>query len=190
MKPIVFLDLETTGLNPELDSILQIAFQCVDPESLELVGEPFVSDIALTELAAGRLYTNSYIRDMHRNSGLLARLESQTEEDKIKLSLTQVHQNAYDRLFDIPITFDVACLTLAGNSVHFDLGFLKKHMPRLAHVFSHHLLDISVLRMFEDSYGSGGLHPEKKHDALDDVMSSIEQFREYVKRRRSYKAVS
>lgn len=195
MTPIVFLDLETTGLDPQLDHILQIAIQVVDGETIEPIGEPFVSDVALTEAAAGRLYMNPFVRDMHRKTGLLDRLESaisdpgQPDRGPYGLDRTQGATLAFLRARGL-LPREGALprrptLTLAGNSVHFDLAFLRTHMPRLAAMFSHRLLDVSVLRMFEDRWGSGEIAVENtlEHDALADVRSSIEQLRRYVARR-------
>lgn len=194
----VFLDIETTGLCPVNDHILQIAIQVTD-DALNEIGEPFVSDVALTEAAASRLYMNPYVRDMHTRTGLLGRLESTLRagvlpdrdrytpaEARLPRDLLQAEMCARAHLRNLPDEDpDATRFTIAGNSVHFDLAFLRHHMPRLAAMFSHRIMDVSVLRMFEDRHGSGAIDGANTnaHDALADVKCSIEQMRGYVKRR-------
>ena len=179
----VFLDLETTGLDPEKDHILQLAM-VVTSDDLDPIGEHFCSDVALTEAAAGRLYMNPFVRDMHRKTGLLDRLE-----DVVPPYPCEAAEGAAIKFLRKYAGADRVrgFFTIAGNSVHFDLAFLRVHMPRLAAMFSHRIMDVSVLRMFEDRYGSGAIDVvnDCEHDALADCRCAIRQLHAYVERRKS-----
>lgn len=182
---IVFLDLETTGLDPVKDHILQLAMVVTDNAGARFAGvQPFQSDVSLTEAAAGRLYMNPFVRDMHRKTGLLGRLEADVTAGRLR-DLATIEQGAVDYLrrpgFELPDK-----ITIAGNSVHFDLAFLRHHMPDLAACFSHRIMDVSVLRMFEGLHGDGPIDGgnTNEHDALADVLCSIRQYQGYVARRK------
>ena len=67
--------------------------------------------------------------------------------------------------------------TLAGRSVHFDLGFLRVHMPRVAARLSHRVLDVSAVELFCRSQGMSKLPKALGHRAKDDVLESMEHLR-------------
>lgn len=196
-----FLDLETTGTDPVKDRILQVAVQLVS-SGLKLVGGGFSTDIALSETAAGRLYTTPVVLDMHAATGLLGRLQDDMREKAKEPSVTvglprlgvaesMVYRHMHRLLGGVVQLEDMEDkLTLAGNSVHFDREFLRHQMPMLFQAFSHRIMDVSTLRYFEGDYGSGKIELDEpnKHDALADVMSSIEQFKRYVYRRKDLAA--
>ena len=66
--------------------------------------------------------------------------------------------------------------TFAGSSVHFDLGFIRVHMPRLAKRLSHRVYCVSAVQLFCRSLGMA--KPPKgpePHRAAADVLASIER---------------
>ncbi|CAL8462004.1 g1535 [Coccomyxa elongata] len=72
---------------------------------------------------------------------------------------------------------------LAGNSVHVDMQFLRRHMPRLFAHLHHRIVDVSTVaelcaRWFPADYRNA---PRKKgaHTALADVRDSLEELRFY-----------
>lgn len=73
-----------------------------------------------------------------------------------------------------------APLHLAGNSVHFDRGFLSVYFPEIERRFHHRHLDVSSLRIaaevFEAAPAFGG---DKPHRAMADVRRSIEELRHW-----------
>ena len=197
----VFLDLETTGLEPMKDYIVQFAMVAVD-NNLEEIGAPVYYDVALTAEGAGRLYTNPFVRKMHHESGLLRRLEHKIENPGTPgipqlyelhriCSIEEVQQKAFSYLCTITQELDLSEMSttepffyLAGNSVHFDLAFMKVHMPKIASCFSHKILDITSIGMFEEKFGNGkiNVYNSHEHDALSDVRNSLELLRAYAQR--------
>lgn len=177
---IVFLDLETTGLEELNDLTLEIAAIVVD-SNLEPV-KTWSSAIQVEEAAlVAALAGKDYVRAMHTRNGLLAEIA-----DGHGVDLAHAKRFAFEMLSPfLPVREDGSFdkITLAGNSVHFDLRFLRRQMPDLAELFSHRLLDVSAYREAcvrwapELRYDSGA---EPAHRALDDARSSIEQLRHYL----------
>ena len=66
---------------------------------------------------------------------------------------------------------------LAGSSIHFDLGFLRVHMPKLAAKFSHRLFDVSAIKLFCESLGMPKLPKAEAHRAMVDVEESFAHYK-------------
>ena len=105
---------------------------------------------------------------MHARSGLLDAVWQRGE------SRGRVSAALYD--FILRTVPGGAQLHLAGNSVHFDRGFLRAYFPNVEARFHHRHLDVSSLRLagevFTEAPALGG---EKPHRAMADVLHSIQE---------------
>lgn len=168
---VVFLDLETTGLDPATDRILEIAAARVN-ERLE----PVDGFTAVVRPNPGiGLAMDDYVREMHTKNGLLAELDrGQTlvEVTKPFCEWLQRQRNGDEKL------------TLAGDSVHFDLSFLRSWIPTAAVHFSHRLLDISAFRVAREFCGAEAcpIVSSSGHRAQGDVLASIAKARWHLSR--------
>lgn len=174
---LLWLDLETTGLDPQKDLILEVAWeltlfaapwQPLTPWARDhhfLKNDPDLVEIKL----------HPTVRDMHERSGLLEVLRARGEA-----GVLQSLQDVEGQLLQL-----AACwpdkepkVRLAGWSVHFDLGFLRVRMPELAARLSYRVFDVSAVREFCRAMGMP--HGEKKeaaHRADKDLAVSLEQAR-------------
>lgn len=166
---IIFLDLETTGLIPHRCQILELAALKVDAQLNPVDG--FHRLLNPPHALEGM---DPYVVKMHTDNGLFAELQA---------GQGMVHYQALDEfaawLGDVPD----GSLTLGGDSVHFDLGFLRNWAPKAAAKFSHRLLDLSAFRVAREYIGApacdivgGG------HRATSDVMASIAKARWHFSR--------
>lgn len=169
-----FLDIETTGLDEDTDSIIEIAwtftderFKVIGPERSILV-EPRGWDSFWQALRERPM-----VHEMHEKSGLLDALTHGTPE----------HLDAVGELLlrDLDALPAHTSLHLAGYSVHFDREFLQANGFRrmLAEHFHHRHLDLSATKLLLSSAGVPFTQPENDtpHRALNDVRHSIEQAR-------------
>ncbi|KAK8466956.1 hypothetical protein PHAVU_008G205900 [Phaseolus vulgaris] len=134
--PLVWIDLEMTGLNIEVDRILEIACIITDGYLTKTVEGPDLV-IHQTEECLGRM--GEWCQNHHGSSGLTKKVQQSTisegEAEKQVIEFVQRHLNV-----------DSHTPLLAGNSIYVDFQFLKKYMPTLASLFSHVLVDVSSVK--------------------------------------------
>jgi len=160
---LFWLDLETTSLDPATGAILELAVAEADLRTPFDHG-PIRSRVFGWDEREHRL--SELVRDMHTNSGLF---------DECATSAWSVRDVEDDLLTFVPEVADKDDRpTLAGRGVHFDLGFLRKHMPRLAARLSYRVYDVSAVGLFCESLGMPRLKKREAHRASADVLESIE----------------
>lgn len=161
---LCWIDLETTGLDPNKDAILEIA---VITTALERPFESIASIEAVLHYDGREL--DPRVLDMHTKNGLLKEASS---------SVIHVGDIENFVLSLVPDVEDREDLTaLAGSSVHFDLGFIRAQMPKLAKRLSHRVYDVSAVKLFCRSLGMPKPPKAEAHRAMADIRESIEHAR-------------
>eukprot|EP00873_Tetraselmis_striata_P017782 jgi/Tetstr1/438046/TSEL_026672.t1 len=170
--PLVWIDLEMTGLDPVQHSIIEIAC-LVSDGSLDTVVEG--PEIAIHTPEATLQGMNEWCQKHHHESGLVDRCR------KSKVSLQDAEQAVLEFVRShVPSSGQAL---LAGSSVHVDLAFLRAHMPRLAEHLHYRIVDVSTVmelakRWFPQEFKRA---PRKKssHTAMSDIRDSLAQLKYY-----------
>lgn len=168
-RPLVWIDLEMTGLKVEEDRILEIACIVTDGELDKTVEGP---DLIINQSEECLARMNDWCRDHHFASGLV--------EEVRKSKVTE--QEAEQQVIEFVKKYTTHALpSLAGNSVYMDFMFLKKYMPNLADLFSHVLVDVSSIRALCYRWypkDAENVPPKKQlHRAMDDIKESITELK-------------
>lgn len=168
MKTYLFLDLETSGLDPEQDRIVEVGWTIAD-ERIERITSTEYTAIRPAGAAMVRIMGNDVVRKMHESTGLLAELTGPNAnslptlaavEAQIVLDLTRI--DAIYRRFLNTLTAEQRLdpqfaehmeFRLAGKNVHFDKSFVDRYMPRLSKMLSHRTFDESTVRSVFDALG-------------------------------------
>ena len=168
----LWIDLETTGLDPEHDRMIEVGWFLSD--NWEKVTEEQSVLITPDKIAWELMQQDLFVQTMHTENDLLKDMESFG---------TIMVDDAEDQILETLDIHQVGQPILAGSSVHFDRSFIRNWMPRLDRRLSHRHMDASALRMFVDAVGyqSVGQKIEPtKHRALEDSLESFELYRRYV----------
>jgi oligoribonuclease len=167
----VWIDLEMTGLNPDVDQILEIAVVVTGPD-LRPLGE---MSRVVHHPEAVIDHMSKVVRDMHTKNHLLEEvLESKTylrQAERAAMALVVEH-----------------CLPgqafLCGNSVHHDWRFLVRYMPSLEQYLHYRQVDVSTLKVLVQAWAPGIEYPKERsnHRALADIHASIAELRYYCEK--------
>ena len=174
-NPLVFIDCEMTGLDPEKETIMSIACFITDAQ-LELRDKQgWESIIHHDQSALDRM--DEWCTKTHGASGLTAACiaSSTTDEQAAKGLLEYVKKYVPEGRRGL----------LAGNSVHCDKAFLSKPpYNRITDYLSYRILDVSSLKEAARRWAPEEVLlgvPSKKllHQAREDILESIEEAKYY-----------
>lgn len=169
---LLWLDMETTGLDPQRDRVLQVAYIITDPLG-NLLKPPIETKIRHPEGKALRQMASPLVQRMHDKTGLWARLDNQEANAPLHLLdgliLKEIQEYARDNRERI---------RLAGNSIRLDLNFMAVHMPKTYGHLHYKSLDVSALAYACDAWGIvDDPYPKRKtHNALDDIIESLAEY--------------
>ena len=167
---LVWLDLEMTGLNPDTNLIIEIATIVTDKD-LNILAQGPVFAIHQSDAALAAM--DEWNQKHHGQSGLIERVKASTMTEQHAEQLTLDFLKRW-----LPENTSPLC----GNSIGQDRRFLWRYMPKLEAFFHYRNLDVSTLKELAARWApdiKAGFNKESKHQALDDIIESIEELRYY-----------
>lgn len=186
--PLLFLDLETTGLDPKNDDVLEVA-AVVMSDDLETEIARYGSVIAWDASKHTRPI-DPFVVAMHTKNNLwvecLAAVRTPVHRPGHDLSRAAVNA----RLRDFIVANgcgggERSGAQLAGNSIHFDRAFMREYLPLSLAELHYRQLDVTSInelarRVWPDVFAGRPSAPPV-HRALPDVEHSIETARYYAR---------
>ena len=167
--PLVWLDLEMTGLDPERDAILEIGMVLTGPDLVPRA--EYEAVVWQPESVLDRM--EPVVREMHTKNGLLPRIRAS------RVSLRTAELEAV-RLLAAHVPPGVG--VLAGSSIHTDRRFLERHMPMLDRFLHYRMVDVSSIKVLVRAwYPQAPERPRtpREHTAMADVRASLAELVHY-----------
>ena len=172
-RRLVWVDMEMTGLRPEVDRIIEVALVVTDAD-LNIVAQ---SDaIAVHQPDAVLDAMDDWNTATHGRSGLTARVRaSRTTEADAQAALLA---------FLAPLV-PAGKSPMCGNSICQDRRFMARYMPQLESWFHYRNLDVSTVKELCKRWRpevAKGFDKRSAHTALADIHESIDELRYYRER--------
>lgn len=167
---LIWLDMEMTGLNPELERIIELAIVITDANLNTVAQAPVWVIHQSDEVMAGM---DAWNQKTHGNSGLIERVKAST------LTEADVEQLALDFIKEY---IGAGKSPMCGNSIGQDRRFMVRYMPSLEKHFHYRNLDVSTLKELARRWHTkiyDGFKKKTLHTALADVHESIDELKYY-----------
>ena len=167
---LIWVDLEMTGLEPEVDRIIEMATIVTDQDLNIIAQGPVIAVHQSDEQLAAM---DEWNQTHHGQSGLIERVKASTINEAQAMQMTLDFLAQY-----VPAGKSPMC----GNSIGQDRRFLYKHMPVLEQYFHYRYLDVSTLKELTRRWKPellDGFSKQGSHLALDDIHDSIAELRYY-----------
>jgi oligoribonuclease len=170
---LVWLDAEMTGLNLELDELVELAVQITDYDLIRL-DEGFHVVIKPSDESLAQM--NDFVRHMHTDSGLINDIPH-------GITLAEAEEKLMEYL--LGHLSEPGMAPLAGNTIGTDRAFLQRYMPRVNDHLHYRNIDVSTIKelsrqwfpkvYFQSPTKAGG------HRATADILESIRELDYYRK---------
>jgi oligoribonuclease len=166
------MDLEMTGLDPDVHAIVEIATIVTD-DDLETIAEG--PDIVIHQPPEVMEAMDDFVKEMHARSGLLAEIEASTISIENAGDQTLAFLREHIR--------EPRSVPLCGNSIGTDRRFLAKYLPGIENYLHYRSIDVSTLKELARRWRPDVLARAPKkgagHRALDDIRESLDELRWY-----------
>lgn len=169
---LIWVDLETTGLDTKSDCILEVAAVITDNQLEVLRKSHWVLHFDLEDHLKSGGEISENVLAMHRKNGLWKRCA--------RSGLFPRHVE--DHLTKFIVESNAAGAPLAGASVHFDRKWLEAKMPKAMEYVHYRNVDCSALwELARRWYGVSLSHADSpyEHRAQYDVLQSIQDLRNW-----------
>jgi oligoribonuclease len=166
---LIWIDMEMTGLIPEVHKVIEIAAIVTDKELNVLAEGPVV---AIHQPDSELDAMDDWNTRQHNGSGLVDRVRA---SDHDEATATVVMR---EFLADwVPEGKSPMC----GNSICQDRRFMARHMPDLERYFHYRNLDVSSVKILAQQWRPDlqGFTKAGAHLALQDIRDSIDELKYY-----------
>lgn len=167
---LVWMDLEMTGLDPDICKVLEIATIVTDSQLNVIAEGPVMAIHQSNELLDGM---DEWCVKTHGESGLTERCRQSDISEDIAVQRTIEFLSQY-----VPEGVSPLC----GNSISQDRRFLQKHMIELEKFFHYRIIDVSSVKELVRRWKPevlNGFHKKGTHLAIDDIRESIAELQYY-----------
>jgi oligoribonuclease len=167
---LIWVDMEMTGLRPEIDRIIEVALVVTDSALNVLATGPV---LAIHQPDAVMAAMDTWNTATHGRSGLTARVKASTVTE------AQAQRVLIDFLRPwVPPGKSPMC----GNSIGQDRRFMARTMPELEAYFHYRNLDVSTIKELCKRWRpevARSFAKRSAHTALADIEESIDELRHY-----------
>lgn len=167
---LIWIDMEMTGLQPEVNRVIEVAAVITDKELNILHEGPVVAVHQSDEVLGGM---DDWNTETHTRSGLVKRVRESTIDET---ECERIFIETFRRF--VPEGKSPMC----GNTIGQDRRFMARWLPNLERYFHYRYVDVSTLKELARRWAPEHVKSFPKstrHQALSDIQESIDELRHY-----------
>ena len=167
---LVWIDMEMTGLRPDIDRIIEVAAVVTDSDLNVLVESPSFAVHQPDEVLDAM---DQWNKSTHGRSGLI---------DRVRSALRNEADVERELMAFLSPWVPAGKSPMCGNSIGQDRRFMARYMPQFEAWFHYRNLDVSTLKELCKRWAPAvarGFDKRSAHTALADIHESIDELRYY-----------
>ena len=167
---LIWIDMEMTGLQPEVNRVIEVAAVITDKELNILHEGPVVAVYQSDEVLGGM---DDWNTETHTRSGLVKRVRESTIDET---ECERIFIETFRRF--VPEGKSPMC----GNTIGQDRRFMARWLPNLERYFHYRYVDVSTLKELARRWAPEHVKSFPKstrHQALSDIQESIDELKHY-----------
>ena len=167
---LVWIDMEMTGLRPEIDRIIEVAAVVTDGDLNVLIESPSFAVHQSEDVLASM---DQWNQSTHGRSGLI---------DRVRAARCNEADVERDLMAFLAPWVPAGKTPMCGNSIGQDRRFMARYMPQLETWFHYRNLDVSTVKELCRRWAPAvarGFDKRSAHTALADIHESIDELLHY-----------
>lgn len=173
---LLWVDTETSGLDPKDCGLLEVAAIVTDTNLVELTDEHFHAFVAHTPEEVRSLYARAtpFVRQMHTDNGIWQAVQG---TEALPLADVDAGVLAFVKRF----APEPRQARMAGSSLRLDMNFGDVYLPQTMAHLHYRSVDVSAIQFLADEWVGEDIAnphlPDSDHTAFADIQASLNRLR-------------
>lgn len=169
MKKLLWLDMEMTGLEVEIERVIEVAVIVTDMDFNMI--ETYQAVINQPQAFIDSM--DEWNTNTHTETGLIAKIPQGLKPEVVETQLCDLVAKHWPNKNDRPI--------LCGNSIFQDRKFIDMYFKKFAKTLHYRMMDVTAWKIIMNAKFNIEYQKKDTHRAIDDVTESIEELKEFLK---------
>ncbi len=167
MKKLLWLDMEMTGLDVEIERVIEVAVIVTDMDFNPV--DTYHAIVQQPQVFLDNM--DDWNRKHHGDSGLSAKVPTGKDPDEVDRELRELTLKHFSKERAI----------LCGNSIFQDRKFIDLYFREFAKTLHYRMVDVTSWKIIMNEKYNVEYQKKDSHRALDDIRESIEELKAFLK---------
>ncbi|MCC6138616.1 MAG: oligoribonuclease [Bdellovibrionaceae bacterium] len=167
MKRLLWLDMEMTGLDVDIERVIEVAVIVTDMDFNPV--DTYHAIVKQPQVFLDNM--DDWNRKHHTQSGLVAKIPEGKDPELVDMELRELTLKHFDKERAV----------LCGNSIFQDRKFIDLYFKNFEKTLHYRMLDVTSWKIIMNEKYDVEYQNKDSHRALDDIRESIEELKTFLK---------